>query len=76
MVPWILFNRRPLPAVGSFLTIFLGGLLFFSVTWGAAWFLIPTIGRPLFTQWIRWGGLEGSTSHFFILVPFGFGSGL
>src|ERR1041384_484869 len=33
MVPWVLFNRRPLPAVGSFLTVFLGGLFLFLVTW-------------------------------------------
>ncbi len=58
MVPWVIFNRRPLPAVGSLLTVFLGGLLLFSVTWGAAMFLMPNVGRPLFTQWIRWGGLR------------------
>jgi hypothetical protein len=58
MVPWVIFNRRPLAAVGSLATVFLGGLLLFSVTWGAAWFLIPNLGRPLFTQWIRWGSLK------------------
>jgi hypothetical protein len=55
---WIFFNRRPLEALGSSLTIFIGGVVLFSVTWGAAWFLIPNLGRPLFTQWIRWGGLQ------------------
>ncbi len=58
MIPWVIFNRRPLAAVGSLVTVFLGGLLLFSVTWGAVWFLIPNLGRPLFTQWIRWGGLK------------------
>ena len=58
MVPWVVFNRRPLAAVASLLTVFLGGLFLFSITWGAAWFLIPNLGRPLFTQWIRWGSLK------------------
>jgi hypothetical protein len=58
MVPWVIFSRRPLAAVGSLLTVFLGGIFLFSITWGAAWFLIPHLGRPLFTQWIRWGGIN------------------
>jgi len=58
LVPWVIFNRRPLEAVVSFLTVFLGGLLFFGLSWGLAWFVIPNLGRPLFTQWIRWGGMK------------------
>jgi len=58
MVPWVIFNRRPLPAVGSLFTVFFGGLILFSATWGVAWFIVPGVGHPLFTQWIRWGGLK------------------
>jgi len=58
MVPWVLFNRRPLMAVGSMLLVLLGGLAIFAVTWGAAWLFTPEIGRPLFAEWIRWGGLQ------------------
>jgi len=58
MVPWVIFNRRPLPAVGSLVNVFFGGLFIFTATWGVAWFLVPNLGRPLFMQWIRWGGLK------------------
>jgi hypothetical protein len=58
MVPWVLFNRRPLMAVGSMLNVLLGGLAIFAVTWGGAWLFTPSIGRPIFAQWIRWGGLQ------------------
>jgi len=58
MVPWVLFNRRPLAAVGSMLLVLLGGLAIFVVTWGGAWFFIPGIGRPVFAPWIHWGGLQ------------------
>jgi len=33
MIPWVLFNRRPLPAAGTLLTILIGGSLFFGVSW-------------------------------------------
>jgi len=58
MVPWVLFNRRPWMAVVSLLTVLIGGLAIFAVTWGGAWFFTPEIGRPLFASWIRWGGLQ------------------
>src|ERR1019366_5052133 len=58
LVPWVIFNRRPLAAVGSFINIFLGGLFLFAVSWGIAWFVVPNLGRPLFMQWIRWGTLR------------------
>jgi hypothetical protein len=58
MVPWVVFNRRPLAAVGSLLTVFLGGFVIFGITWGAASFFVPNLGRPLFAQWIRWGTLK------------------
>jgi len=58
MVPWVIFNRRPLPAFGSMVNVFLGGLFLFAVSWGIAYFAIPNLGRPLFTQWIRWGGIR------------------
>ncbi len=58
MVPWVIFNRRPLAAVGSLLNIFLGGFFLFAVSWGIAWLVVPNLGRPLFTQWIRWGTLK------------------
>lgn len=58
MVPWVLFNRRPLVAVGSMLNVLLGGLAIFAVTWGGAWLFAPGIGRPIFAQWIRWKGLQ------------------
>ena len=44
MVPWVIFNRWPLAAVGSLATVFLGGLIIFSVTWGVVWFFIPDLG--------------------------------
>src|ERR1017187_10054550 len=50
MVPWVLFNRRPLPAVGSLVTVFFGGFVIFGITWGGAWLLTPEIGRPLFAD--------------------------
>ena len=69
MVPWVLFNRRPLWALASFLTVFLGGLALFSVTWGGAWLLMPELGRPLFTQWIRWSGLQMPLWHISFISP-------
>lgn len=58
MVPWVLFNRRPLAAVGSLLTVLLGGLTLFAVSWVTVWQFAPAIGRPLFSQWIRWSGFS------------------
>jgi len=58
MVPWVLFNRRPWVATMSLLTVLVGGLTIFAATWGSAWLLAPEIGRPLFSSWIRWGGLQ------------------
>ena len=58
MVPWVIFNRRPWMAVVSLLTVLIGGLAIFAVTWGGVWLFSPTIGRPLFSSWIRWGGLQ------------------
>jgi hypothetical protein len=58
MVPWVIFNRRPWMAVVSLLTVLIGGLVIFTITWGGAWLLTPEIGRPLFASWIRWGGLQ------------------
>jgi len=57
MVPWVLFNRRPLAGIVSLLTVFLGGLAWFAVTWGGVWLFLPTLGRPLISQWVRWRGL-------------------
>src|ERR1017187_7062816 len=37
MVPWVLFNRRPWASVVSLLTVLIGGLAIFAVTWGGAW---------------------------------------
>src|SRR5882672_6997493 len=51
LVPWVVFNRRPLDAAVSLMTIFIGGLFLFSASWGVAWFIIPNLGRPFFTQW-------------------------
>ena len=48
MVPWVLFNRRPLVAVGSMLQVLLAGLALFSVSWGGVWLVTPGIGRPIF----------------------------
>jgi len=58
MVPWVVFNRRPLAAAGSLLTVFLGGFVIYGVTWGAASFCIRNLGHPIFIQWIRWGTLK------------------
>src|SRR5256885_4348069 len=38
MVPWVVFNRRPLAAVGSLLTVFIGGVVIYVATWGIASF--------------------------------------
>jgi len=56
MVPWVLFNRRPLVAVGSLLIVLLGGLTLFAVTWGGSWVLLPAAGQAIFTSWVRWKG--------------------
>jgi hypothetical protein len=56
LIPWVIFNRRPLDAAICLFTIFLGGIFLFTVSWGVAWLVIPNLGRPIFTQWIRWSG--------------------
>ncbi len=56
MAPWVIFSRRPLPAIGSLINIFLGGLFLFGISWGVARLVVPNLGRPFFAPWIRWGG--------------------
>src|SRR5882724_8415502 len=60
MVPWVVFNRRPLAAVGSLLTVFLGGGIIYGTVWGAANLVLHDLGHPIFMQWIRWGSLKMS----------------
>ncbi len=63
MVPWVLFNRRPLAAVGSLATVLIGGVVIFSVTWGVAYLTLPAIDLPLFRQWIHWSGFGLPPPH-------------
>ena len=58
MVPWVVFNRRPLAATGSLLTVFIGGFVIYTATWGLASLCIRNLGHPLYTPWIRWGSLN------------------
>ena len=58
LVPWVVFSRRPLEALVSLLTVLLGGLAIFGATWGAASLVLPNLGRPFFSPWIRWGTLQ------------------
>jgi len=40
LVPWVVYNRRPLAAMGVFLNIVLGGAIFFFVSWAVAHWIL------------------------------------
>lgn len=62
LVPWVVYNRRPLVSMGAFLTIVLGGVLLFFMSWALVHWLAGQ-PRAILAPWRflgaceRWGGL-------------------
>jgi len=62
LVPWVVYNRRPIMAMGAFLHIILGGVVLFLVSWALVHWILGQ-HQAILAPWRficasgRWGGL-------------------